>query len=136
MKTHTICFLVAGIAALVFLWEVKVIAGLNREYRMLEAKVNEHTDVTSGKNMNHYLKSAFDGFTLGVFAEEGIFTESNKLARYGDALKNAVWSLQFRYETAQAWRNWSLVICLVAIYAGYSSFRPSKRINALAPDFR
>jgi hypothetical protein len=115
MTTANKWFIAAAIFGALFLVQIVSIARLNEEAAVLQARIDEVSDPFSGKAIGSYCKAFFDGFTLGEFADEGIFTESKKMEREIAVIRDAWASLTSRYETATWYRNISLVGSIICI---------------------
>lgn len=107
MNTKRALLICSAVAALLFFYNVKRAADLRRDYAELKAEVSERTSVTS--LMGATVRSFFDGLTLGVLSDEGIFTESKKMERWSlDAAKREA-RIKADYSDAITYRLWSLI---------------------------
>jgi len=69
-------FIILLLLLALFLYENHVVASLTVKAESLKA---ERMDITPPRtNTNSYAKAFFDGFTLGLFADQGMFTEAYK----------------------------------------------------------
>ena len=100
--------------------------------KALTAEVEHNTSWSS--LLGTGFKSFFDGLTLGVFAEEGVFTEYNKAKRWEESVVQR--DSQNRAEFEQCWRkyasaisgrNWFGVFTVIALI-GYVATRQKKVI--------
>jgi hypothetical protein len=106
MKNHQIAYWVAAFGAVMFLYQIHKISGLNEEAAVLISQADAHNNPGAGS----YIRSFFDGLTLGAFADEGIFTEAKKSEREGQYLESARASILSRYGDAVTYRNWGLIL--------------------------
>ena len=116
MKSFQVVFLVAGIAGMVFFYEVYHIGRLEEEAAVLRAQI-ERYNAWSTQSAS-LVRAFFDGLTLGTFANDGMFTESKKLDRESRQLNAARASLNSRYETAKSFRNTGLIVGAIAGVVG------------------
>ena len=121
MRASNRSFVVAGLAVAAFALTLLFINPTLGEMRILEAKAKEMNDLTSARNVGMFLRSAFDGLTLGAFAKEGIFSAANKYEREWENLRAQYIRLQTRYEMGlNVGRCFlvvgfcSLVICIIS----------------------
>lgn len=65
--------------------------------RQIDARVQEKTSLAA--TISTLIRSAFDGYTLGAFAEEGIFTENKQALRFFEnvAVEKVTVSAQFEF---------------------------------------
>lgn len=110
MKPFAIALLIAAFAGGFFLYQVSQISHLDEEAAVLATKINQLKNPPAGT----FVRSFFDGLTLGVFADEGIFSEAKKMEREETQLKAAAASLQSRYRNTSFFRNVGLFITVVA----------------------
>ena len=109
-------FVAAAIFGAAFFYQFHAIEGLKEEAAVLEGRIKDVNNLWSGSNVGFYFKSFFDGLTLGAFADDGIFTESNKFEKKIGSLRDAAASLKSRYQTATLYRNISVlgaIMCLI-----------------------
>ncbi len=123
---------VLAVAALVFLFEIYNIAQirssvdqLERDAAAMKASMDEH--YSAGHMVGTSIKSFFDGFTFGVFAKEGMFTEYNKEENFRNQLVKSAADMETAYDqqlaqihSAALWRNWALFTCLVGCVYPYA----------------
>jgi len=126
MKAHQVMFGITVICGIIWFVQVGNLSEINAEGEALSARIEEFNNLGSGKNISRLVKSAFDGFTFGMFAQEGIFTEANKIEREADQLNSAVYSLQARYKKAVFYRNASLVVGIITLIIGIISLKSQK----------
>ncbi len=117
MKPTQIAFTIAALAGLLFFYEVNEITNLNEEAAALRAKIDSQINV--GSIISSGIKSIVDGFTLGMFADEGIWTETKKWERLGTEFSVAAARLVSRYETAVFRRNGGFICGVIALVAGF-----------------
>ena len=103
MKPWTIVIWAASLVS--FLYHVKVVGEVRAEISALRAEVAMKTSTAS--LVTGSARSFFDGLTLGAFAEEGIFTESNKYDRWSTDAARRDALLKEKYSQTSLWRNWS-----------------------------
>jgi len=116
-------FVVAGLAAVAFGTTLLVVNPTLGEMMILEAKAKQMNDPTSAQNMGMYFRSAFDGFTWGAFAKEGIFTEANKYERDWENLRAHYIRLKTHYEMGLNVGRCFLAVGFVALVIGMISRR-------------
>lgn len=114
MKPFAIAFVIASIAGALFLYQVNHLSQLEEEAAVLSARIHQHNNPSSGA----YIRSFFDGLTLGAFADEGVFTEVKKAEHEGNQLNLAIASLKSRYQSACFYRNGGLIVAVIALVAG------------------
>jgi hypothetical protein len=61
------------------------------------------------------IKSFFDGYTFGAFAEEGMLTESNKWSRMNNDYRQQMSSTRSATDQAISTRRWSILWATFAI---------------------
>ena len=110
MKKIQIAYVIAAIGALVFLYQIHQISGLNEEAAVWRSQA----DALANPGAAPLIRSFVDGLTFGAFADEGIFTESKKMERAGNQLDATRASILSRYNSAVSFRNWGLIIALGA----------------------
>ena len=123
MRASNRSFVVAGLAVAAFALTLLFINPTLGEMRILEAKAKEMNDLTSARNVGMFLRSAFDGLTLGAFAKEGIFSAANKYEREWENLRAQYIRLQTRYEMGLNVGRCFLVVGFGALVIGIISRR-------------
>lgn len=102
-----ICLALSGLS---FLYQVNRIADLEKEAVKLQAEIDSKTSTSAV--VGGAMKSFFDGFTFGIFADEGIFTEYNRYNRWTEDVTQRIAVLEADYKSTKSKRNWSLFVAL------------------------
>ena len=141
-KIFKISFIILILSTILFFYNVIKAAGaengiqkLNTEYEILIADYNHKTSMPAF--VDSLVKSVFHGATFGIFAEEGIFTESkrwdrniNTAKRESTRIKSELKILKNKQTKAAFWRNLFFVMMLVsslAMIIDYSKTNKEKK---------
>ncbi len=119
MKASMKWFIAAGVSGVVFLICVASLVGLEEEGKALADRISEHRGLLSSSNSTRYMKSFFDGLTMGAFAKEGIFTEVNNYDRETNSLKMECASWTGRVRGVELFRSVSLLGLIGCGIAGF-----------------
>ena len=143
MNTSKPHHVILAVCAAVFLYQLWHIAGIRASQAKIEqdaaalgARVKNRNSASSIVPM--FLKSVFDGFTFGRFAEEGIFTEYKKEVRFDDSVTQEYARLSTAHSqnlsemrSAARIRNWSFGAGLIVI--AYSLAAKKRKETASVP---
>lgn len=106
-----IAYWVTALGAVMFLFQIHQISGLEEEAAVWQSQVNAHNN----PGADTYCRAFFDGFTFGAFSHGNIFAEGDKLRQEGKQLEDQGASIGSRYESAVSYRNWGLGIAIGGI---------------------
>jgi|688.fasta_scaffold483271_2 hypothetical protein len=123
--------IILAICAAMFLYQLWHIASIRASEKNLEQDAAAWVAKVNQRNSASYivpilLKSVFDGFTFGRFADEGIFTEYKKETRFDEKaiqtharLLTAHSQNLAELRSAALLRNWSLAVGLIILAYSY-----------------
>jgi len=115
MKSFEVAFWIAAVAGGMFVYQVRAIHGQNEEAAVLLSAWNNNQNPGAGT----YVRALFDGFTLGAFADEGVFTEAKKGEREEKQIQGQWADLQSRNQNSVWYRNCGLIVGIIALVAGF-----------------
>lgn len=131
MKMKQVAILALVVTMLVFSYSVKRISDLRGEYAALQAEVAHKT--SAGSITGGMVKSFFDGFTLGIFAEEGPFTEYKKLDKWATEVARREALLTSAYTDAVAQRTWSFIGALFCVGLLFFAVKKEGKAESKSP---
>lgn len=73
------------VCSIVFLVSCQIIACEHTNQRLLDEEIKYKTSPAA--LIEGFAKSVFDGFTLGLFSEDGVLTEYKKAKRWEDSVR-------------------------------------------------
>lgn len=106
MKKSQIAFWVSAVGALVFLYNIHQIHGVEEDAAVWEAQVSANNNPGAGS----YVEAFFDGFTLGAFSNGDIFAVAHKQDQISQGLETERVTLLNQYNNAVYYRNWGFII--------------------------
>lgn len=141
MNTSKPRHVILAVCAAVFFYQLWHIAGIRASQARIEqdaaalgAQVKNRNSASHITSM--FLKSVFDGFTFGRFAEEGIFTEYNKETRFDDSTTQKAARLSTAHSqnlseirSAALIRNWSLGAGLIVIAYSFAAKKRKQMVS-------
>jgi hypothetical protein len=126
MKSFEIAFWIAALAGATFVYQVHTIHGQEEERAVLISEWNNNQNPGAAT----YFRSFFDVFTLGAFADEGIFTEAKKSERESNQIQAQWADLLTRHQNSVWFRNCGFIVGIIALVVG---FKLKKRPPVAAP---
>jgi hypothetical protein len=129
MKNSQIAYWVAAFGAVMFVYQIHEISGLEEAAAVWRSQVDAHNNPGVGT----YFRAFFDGFTLGAFSQGDVFSEAHKSEREGKQLEATRAALLARYQQAVSYRNWGLAIGVGGVVVGMALERKSRTESGISP---